>query len=398
MKEEHFQHVTKSGHERIKELYYALRIITDSRALIFKGHYYQISVIYGQLRSLLTERSKKMSPLLFEVASFMEKELEIYHIPDTFEEDAPQFTEGMTFRISSNSPSRYKSHPKHIKIALSEYLEIDLLTYKGRKFKLKRIIEELANRYGGAHYSRTTHRYLYEMLSIGFNGQPMLNQFVIQLSDLTTDLGISLLKTVTDIDFYIHFYLTEKKVKGDIFLFDYQLPNNPNRFSLILNHGRLHFLIVDSFGNDHLISAEQPIEYGKMQLVDVSVEVTKTYKSRIKIYVEENLVAELTTDVPLLTINELEVFDAYFNKQVGGNDQEYEFGMGEIFIFGKIPNHFDKLEVYDYFYSKEYKDILWLGEKVYGRKKPNERNINLSKKIQRKKISISPETNNKTES
>src|SRR5690606_14919590 len=126
-------------------------------------NFYHISVLYGQLRSLLIDKSKNINPLLFEVATLLNTELEIFHLPDTFEKDLPDLTKGMVLRLSSTSPSIDKILPKQEKIKIADFLEIEVLTYKERKFKVKKIIEELANKYGGAHYSQVTHKYLSEI-------------------------------------------------------------------------------------------------------------------------------------------------------------------------------------------------------------------------------------------
>lgn len=383
---DHFQHVSKSGLERLKELYYALRIITDSRELIQKGNFYHISVIYGQLRSLLMDRSKNINPLMFEVASLLNQELEIFHLPDTFDKDLHHLSEGMVLHISSTSPDIIKSLPKHEKIKLSEYLEIEVLTYQGRKFTVRKIVEELANKYGGAHYSQTTHKYLSELLSFGINNQPVLDNFIYQLAELITNLGIQLIKKITDVEFYLDLCLTEKKVQGEMFIFDYQLPHNPNRFSLILNQGKLRFLVVDSIGFREVVTTECLLEYDEVQLVNISVEILKNFKSQIKIYIEENLVADVISDIPLLTINEIHNYEAFFNRQKNGEPQEYEFGLGEFKIYGRTLNHIEKLQNYSYFDQKDYNDILWLEPKVYGNSPSGESSI-ISAEIKRKNIS-----------
>lgn len=115
MKEEHFQPIDKSGLERIKELYFSLRIISDCQSLIEKGNYYQISIVYGQLRSLLTERSKGLTPLLFDISSILNVELELFHIPDTFEKDLPHLMENLSIRFNSTQPSISKISPNQKK-------------------------------------------------------------------------------------------------------------------------------------------------------------------------------------------------------------------------------------------------------------------------------------------
>src|SRR5690554_6524772 len=72
---DHYKLVKKSDLENIKEFFISLGIVSDSKALIDSGKYYQIVAIYGRLRILLTDKTTE--PLLFVIASILQKELEI---------------------------------------------------------------------------------------------------------------------------------------------------------------------------------------------------------------------------------------------------------------------------------------------------------------------------------
>ncbi len=386
MKSDPFQKISKSGIERIKELYFSLRIIFDCKSLIHKGKFYHISVIYGQLRSLLTERSKGIKPLLFHIASMQNNKLELYHLPDTFETDLPHLLEGLSMRYNSTHPSIEKTLPKQKKISLENFLDTDVITYETRKFTVRKIIDELANKYGGAHYSEKTNKYLSELLSFGINNQTMLDNLIIEIAEITSEFGLKLLKSITDIEFFMHIYLTEKKIKNEVFLLDYKLPNNPNRFSLILNEGKLHFRIVDTLGFAYILSTKGLIEYEKITLLNISIETTSLFRTSIKIYIQENLVGELNLDEPLLTFNQIHSYEWYLNKQVNGQNQDYEFGLSEFQIYNKLPNYVDKNKIYNHYQSKKYDEIFWIGKNEFGCSKSENRNFEMSNGFKKKKI------------
>ena len=55
----------KSLFERVVELFYALRLLQDSKEKIKEGFHYYLVVIYGQLRALLTDPTQRVTdPLL----------------------------------------------------------------------------------------------------------------------------------------------------------------------------------------------------------------------------------------------------------------------------------------------------------------------------------------------
>ncbi len=382
----HFQIIDKSKLARIKELYFALRIIFDSKDAIQHGKFYQISILYGQLRSLLTEKSKGITPLLIKISEILDENLQFYYLPDTFDEDLPDIAEKTSLKIWSLAPTIVKTFRKQEKIEMIDFLNKNIITYEKQSFKVKKIIEELANKYGGSHYSETTHKYLDELLNIRFNNQPTLDNLIVQVSDLCSDLGVKLLRKITDSEYYFNLYMTEKSDKGEIFILDYTLPNNSNRFTIILNQGKLHFILVDNIGYQTVLSMEQLIEYNKLNLINISIRLTPQFKTEIKIYINENLESEILIDDPQLYINDFTKYDCFYNRAAEGAVQDYELGLGEIILSGKTLNHKERSQMYQYFSRKRYDSILWFNKKSFGRKKSGNKKIELSGEVSRKNI------------
>lgn len=378
MKYEHFQTINKSEIQRVRELYYSLRIIFDANNLIYDGKFYNISVIYGQLRSLLTEKSKTNTPLLFKVAEILKEDLEFYYLPEISDADQKAFEEGMIFSISSASPSIEKTLPKQVKVCMEEFLTENIITYKDRKFDVRKVIEELANKYGGSHYSQTTHRYLSELLSLEHNNQPILNNLIIQISDLVRQLGIRLLKKITDLEIYLDIILTENPDNTEVFIFDYQLPSQKNRFSLFIKQNNLHFLIIDNVGYKTVITIDKLIDYNKMILVNVSLRLNKEFKTEVKIYIEEKLQKELIIEDPQLLINDIRRYKCSYNKAVDSKPQNYEFGLGAFVAYGKELDQEEKLQRYHYLKTKKTEQIAWFNKASSGYSDTNEGDIKMS--------------------
>jgi len=386
MKEEHFQPIDKSGLERIKELYFSLRIIADCKSLIEKGNYYQISIVYGQLRSLLTDRSKGITPLLFDIASQLNMDLELFHIPDTFEKDLPDLVGNVTIRFIDTHFSIDKISPNQKKISLKDFLDIIVVTNKSKKYAVREIINELANKYGGSHYSQKTNMHLLELLSFSTNNQTMLDQLIIQLAELAYQFGIYVLKNITDIELFMHLYLTPKKIKSEVFLLDYKLPYNRNRFSIVLNQKRLHFKIIDTLGVYYQISSNCLIEYNKIHLLNISIETTSNFNTSIKIYIQENLVGESLLENPILPFNQIHSYECFMNKAVDGQKQKYEFGLSEFLVYNKLQNYVQKNQLFEFYSSKKYNNIFWLEENEFGHKKSEKRDFEMSNGFKKKEI------------
>lgn len=259
-------------------------------------------------------------------------------------------------------------------------------TFKQRKFNAETIIKGLANHYGGAHYASKVPKYLSDLLSFGMNNQPALDNLILQVAELVFNLGVKLLKSITDIELYYTFYLSEKKIKEEVYLFDYKLPNNNNRLSLILNQGNLHLLIIDNIGYKNVLSLNRLIEYHKLQLINITIRTTPKFQTEIKIFIDENLIEELIIENPIFMINELSLYDCYYNRQIEKTEQNYEFGIGEIIAFGKIINHLDKIRLFKYFELKENNKVIWFTPNSFGFSKSGNKNIQMTGNVKLREL------------
>ncbi len=76
------QVISKPFGYRVQELIQSLLVVRDSLRGAREGQLRQLIPLYGQLRSLLTERAKGTKPLLQEVAAVTGRSTDIYAMPD----------------------------------------------------------------------------------------------------------------------------------------------------------------------------------------------------------------------------------------------------------------------------------------------------------------------------
>lgn len=172
--------IEKSKLDKLKEFFHAVRIIHDARKLINEGKYYHITTIYGQLRALLTDNTKKkeLKPI-FEIANLLSEEIKIYYLPSTFEEDLPHLTNDLLLLVSSLPISLEKHLAKQEEIKFEDYLNTEIIKHKGRSIKTSELINALSNKYGGSHYDTKVPSYLMELASFGIGDQLVLDNLIL---------------------------------------------------------------------------------------------------------------------------------------------------------------------------------------------------------------------------
>ena len=298
--------INKSNIEKLIEFFNAVRIIYDARGLINSGKYYQIATLYGQLRALLTDKTKekKKEPKpLFDIASILGKELNIYYMPNTIEQDLPFIQEGMLLHVHSLPISLEKQLPNQVQILLEEYLETNIITFKGKNYKTSEIINSLSNKFGGSHYDTKVPRDLVELASISIYNQTILDNLVIQIADLFIKIGISLVKQVSDFEFFIVFQ-PKSFTSEENYFFDYTLPNShKSRIALYCFQGKLRLHLCDLVGRAANLEVERLLDFKDPVVLNISHKITYDLKTEVKIGWNGISVLDQCLPEPLLMLN-----------------------------------------------------------------------------------------------
>lgn len=372
--------INKSKINKLIEFFNAVRIIYDAKGLINSGKYYHIATIYGQLRALLTdktkERNKELKPL-FDIASLLSKELDIYYMPNTMEKDLPFIQEGMLLHIHSLPISLEKQLPNQVQIHLEDYLETNIITYKGKNYKTSEIINSLSDKFGGSHYDTKVPRDLVELASISIYNQTILDNLVIQIAELFIKIGISLVKQVSDFEFYLIFqpkYFTSE----ENYFFDYTLPNSQkSRIALYCFQGKLRLHLCDLVGRAVNLEVERLLDIEEPIVLNISHRINHDLRSEIKIGWNGISVLEQQLPEPLLMLNEIHSYQGYFNRSLEREYQEFEFGLSELIVRGIVDDDVKRIEILRYLFNKKREGAVYYNKNSYGHSAPNQRDIKM---------------------
>lgn len=371
------ENIEKSNLDKLVEFFHSIRIVFDSKELIYKGRYYQITPIYGQLRALLTDSTKrKEEKPLFEIAGLLGEEIKIFYVPTNFD----SLNDGSFFNISSLPISVQKQYTNQVEIPLKEYLNLEVIKYNGRRLKTYELINTLSNKYGGSHYDTAVPDYMSEILSFGINNQPVLDNYIMQVADLFIDISLNLVKKLSDFDYFITLYF-ETLDKEENIIFDYILPETNCRMVLATSRRKFNLLISDLIGRKVNFELNEIIISNKLLLFEITHRITNKLKSEVKVLINGKIVLEELLDEPMLIVNEFNQYCFSLNKSHEGTEQNFEFGARSIKMFGGILPDEERWSLYNSFKITNKNEIMWLGKNSYAFCVPGNTNVNTEGKV-----------------
>ena len=169
---------------RTVELLQGLQLIADSLCRIREGEIRYLTVLSGQLRSLVAERSKGEVPLLLHVAEKFGARLEIYCMPGIDDPGFPsELRKDLVLHVAGFPVTLQRQLKAQTKLPLHEFLDLKLIQFKGNVYSPRAIIEWYANKAGGSHYSSKIPEDFAALLALNLmNMQPLAN-LLVQIGD-----------------------------------------------------------------------------------------------------------------------------------------------------------------------------------------------------------------------
>lgn len=332
--------------DRIIELTKSLQVIRDALDLVKQGRAYQIIPLCGQLRALLTEKSKKNKPLLIHLAEILDKKLMIFSMPDTENSSVP-FKDEILFHMAGFPITLFKEHPLQTEISLSDLLKEKLINFKKITCSIKEIIDFYANKAGGAHYATELPLYFSEILSLKV---PVLEQALTQIGQITLEIGINFLKILTDFELHILLFVPEQKIDQYAFIMDNKYPNSPMRFFLALNkQKKLIFGLIGLDGNriempiNRLLDLKRPFHFTAIFSIE------KNLSTKVILLINGNSITTVECAFPLVTIPDMSQYDSYINKSFDQQSQDLEIGFMQICLFNKTLEPLERAKMYIFF-------------------------------------------------
>lgn len=367
----------KSFQHRIQELTQSLQIIRDSLKLIAEGKQYQILPLYGQLRSLLTEKSRQNPSLFLDISEKLQYPLELYYLPSKpFPENFPK----LAFVFMSPEISTSKQDIKQEKITLNDFLETTMITLKGIDYSTKDLIRSLANIAGGSHYSSKIPKNYAELFSIGLYGinelkklgipnPQIINSLIVQIGSVVFKLGLKLLRQISEFEYFIHFYIPTQTLDNEAFVLDMNYQDTLMRTALLFDKNfKLYFVVQDSNGLLIKVKIDDYIELDDYFLINISYGLTDQLKTKILVYLNNTKAFESEFDQILSFRNDFNFFSMYQNRSIEKSDQGMILGMLQYYLYSRVLEPSERGKIMFHIESeleKKYK-MAWYTKGNYG--------------------------------
>jgi hypothetical protein len=379
MSDYEYQPVPKLLGDRIQELIQSLQVIRDSLEAVLQGKTHQIIPVYGQLRSLISEKSKNNHPLLLDIAKQVGFPLYFYCMVDA---------DGLPEELKKNSILRFsgfpvtlqKEMPGQVQISIEKFLNHKIIIYKNISYSVKDIISFFANKAGGAHYSTDVPKDFMNLLSVSISGQPVLVNALLQIADIVYKLGVSLLKNQADFETHIVAYIPPQELKNPCHIIDNKYPESHMKIFYRLDPKmKLCFGVTSIQGSTAIVNASCIIDWSKVNHFTFSFTIKNNLFTRMSIALEGEEIGELDIPHPLFVVNNLINYESYHNRSEKDENDGIEFGMITIAMYqkltlierGRMHLYFDEL------ISKEDLECLYFRKGQYGYAKPGTNDIEM---------------------
>jgi len=322
---------------RYNELFKSLCIIRDSIDMVYNGKIHQLIPLYGQLRSLLIDNSKKNIPLLKEMASISGVELTVYY----FGFNDSKIIEKKPLYEMNNIITLDQEFDSQELINIFDIIDQTVVNVSDNTYSYRELIKILAEKSGGAHYATQIEQHVAELFSsdnIKINGLSPNETFILKLSEIISNLGLKIIRKYNTLQFLFSFQLLDLKLNNECVLFDYYLPNTQLRLQIFISSElRLGITIIDLNGIcQSFISDNYQIEYNKFSLAEIGFSTKDDLLNEIVIIVNNELHLSETTAIPLLIINEIQNVDFYMNRTIENENAGCNIAHGSLQIFDEI--------------------------------------------------------------
>ncbi len=264
-------------YDRIIDLTDSLLLIRDSIEDINEGKNHQLLTIYNQLRSLVAEKSKGNPSLLIDVADKLKYKLKVFC--------SPQHKIPIHFEYLYLSPevASKKTTTSHEVWTIQEFLEREVIIFKRRNYKVRDLIQTVANKAGGSHYPDKIPEEIADLLSISLYdntvqsspNSSVLKQFIIQIAKVTYEIGVIFLRSISEFALVRVLYYPKQIINEDSYLFGYFHENTNDQISFFLNREyKFGFFICDSLSNKQTIIVNKIYRSNKFYSFCLSLKLT----------------------------------------------------------------------------------------------------------------------------
>lgn len=372
--------VEKAFSTKIIEVMEALQILRDAIEKVREGRWYYLSVLSGQMRSLLIDKSGGSERRLLYIAEKLNMPLRVFCMRGVDDSSFPLDIKPL-FRVSGFPITAERQLPGQMELSFDKLLDQPFILYNDIRYTARTVIEWFANKAGGSHYSSSLPRHFAEMLTFKVGDLPMLRQMLLQFAEATLEAGVKLLRAA--IEYELHMVIVIPKLpKQEVFLLDAQYPGSPMRISLMLNPlgtPVAHLVGVDGawikLTGNKLVAWEHP------RHLHLSVSLADNIHTRAELYLDGESLGSVEMAAPLFVITEVwQDFDCFQNKSTDGPLQDFSFGLAEFVLVGGRHSASDRANMLLY-EERIRKDpdlqLIFYMPNSFGRAGPGERDFKM---------------------
>jgi hypothetical protein len=201
--------------------------------------------------------------------------------------------------------------PRQEKILFDDFLDINVMSVRGRTYSPRDIIERLANKAGGAHWDP---KHYAEMMLPG-PASSMFNQVQLHIARVAFSLGREILKSLVDIELHATVYARPEEGSEKGTFIDFKMPNSPTRLRFGYDREYKPKLLITGYdGKSLTVRVEPLIDWQLPHHWGLIHTITDDLKSHLAIEVDGIIEGEVEAQLPVLTSSDSLQYDMYLNR------------------------------------------------------------------------------------
>jgi hypothetical protein len=249
---------------RLWEFGASLKVVRDALEGLRVGKSHQLLALAGQLRMLLTDRSKGVTPLLIEIAKELDFPLKLYHGKGarSAEEAAAEGPDPLLFLLTGFPISLHRESQDQVEADLQSLLKLNIMRFNGVAYTTADLIDFFANYAGGAHSPPRWSRDLSALLfSIQINGGPAPATALIQLAKAVLKIGAELLREIGMIELHLAVALPNQRPEREATLLHMAYSVAPASLAIYLDQlRRIRVQMTSMHGTQAQLSSNRAID------------------------------------------------------------------------------------------------------------------------------------------
>jgi hypothetical protein len=305
--------LTKPLGYRLSELLQSLQVIQDCLHLVRHGRRHQLIPISGQLRSLLTERSKGTKPLLLGLAADLNADLHVYAMPGVAKAVLPA-ADGLLLHVSGFPLSLERENRRQEQMSIAKFLDHKIVRYKTRTYRVRDIIEFYANKAGGSHYSSDIPKDFAEILSLTLGGQTVLGSGLQQIAELVLQSGIRVFKKLVEFEINLAVWIPKQDLSQSAHLLDHVYPGTQMRVAAGVLPGMNLFFTAQGLNGERLDCNIADLDWTKPHQLSFAHTLRDDLRSELSIGVDGTVISTVTGDGPILVVNDPRQYQSFVNR------------------------------------------------------------------------------------